>query len=434
MPSTPDADNGPMSAVTARPRTLPADRLATANAWMLALTVAGVGAVMVAATAATNADYNVHYAVSADNAGPAIQALAHGDLAGAFARQPAMGMLSLLLRAPFARLAETLGGGQALVYRLGVLVSIAPVTVLAAWVAVRGHAQRTLAAGVIAGGLLLAAWPDTAAVGWGHPEELLAATLAVVALLVADRGHAAASGALVGAAVGTKAWAAIAVLPVLLMLDRERLKAVAALAVTAFVLAGIPALANPAAFARAGHALGSSRLVTAFSAWWPVGGVAHAGQAGEPLVRTLPFHFTKSVALGLGLGIALAGALALSWFALRRGGWLRSRGRRVDAFALLCMLALVRCIADPGPVEYYFAAALVPLAIWEATALRRLPVAALLLVAVLRLQFGAAPQLGPGIESGITLCFGGAMVAYLAAYAFLLGRPTPAGPRSIGGR
>jgi hypothetical protein len=98
------------------------------------------------------------------------------------------------------------------------------------------------------------------------------------------------------------------------------------------------------------------------------------------------------------------------------------------------MLAVVRCVADPGPVEYYYAAALIPIAVWEVVTLGRLPIVALALVAVVRLEFGFSAHLDPNLQSVIALCLGGAAAAYLAVQAFLIGRPQTAGPNPTGGR
>jgi hypothetical protein len=219
----------------------------------------------------------------------------------------------------------------------------------------------------------------------------------------------------------------------LLTLDRHRLKAMAWTTGVAALLAGVPPLANPAAFARAGHALGSSHIATRLSGWWLASGTAHV-HAHVPLGRTLPFSMTKAFALALGVAAAAVSALALAWRMARAEGHLASRGRRVDTLALLGMLAVVRCIADPGPVEYYYTAALIPIAVWEVVTLGRLPILALALVAVVRLEFGFSSLFSPNVESVIALCFAGTAAAYLAVHAFLIGRPQATGPDSTGGR
>ena len=48
---------------------------------------------------------------------------------------------------------------------------------------------------------------------YGHPEELLAAALAVGAVIAAGRRHWLLGGLMLGAALATKQWAALAVVP-----------------------------------------------------------------------------------------------------------------------------------------------------------------------------------------------------------------------------
>ncbi len=372
----------------------------------------------------TGVDYNIHYPVSADNAAPAIAALTHGDIGGFLAHQPLMGLLSLLLRAPFAWLAGSLGGGPMLVYRLGALVCMLPTAFLAGWLAVSSRAAGATAAGVVAAAVVLLGSPTVAAIAWGHPEEVLAATLATAGLLAANRGHAIWAGLLVGAAIGTKEWAVIAVAPALIALPAGRLRAGVAGAGVALALAVPAPLLDPAAFARASNALGGGHLAGALSAWWPLSARLLSRSAGAPQA-VLPLHLTKSLALPLGLALAVALASALASAVARPGGRLRARGRVPDAFAILCLLAVVRCIADPGPVEYYYVAAVIPLAVWETAALRRLPLVALLTVAAVRLTFGHGAGLGATTLSAITLCWTGALICYLAVRAFYVGRPEP---------
>ena len=389
----------------------------------VAVAVCGVVAYVTLSTP-TGVDYNLHYPVSADNAAPAVAALAHGNFGGLLTHQPLMGLLSLLVRAPVAWLAGSLGSGPMLVYRLGALVCLLPTAFLAGWLAVSSRAAGATAAGVAAAAVLLLGSPTVAAIAWGHPEEVLAATLTAVALLAASRGHAIWAGLLVGAAIGTKDWAVIALAPALIALPAGRARAAIAAAGAALALALPAPLLDPAAFARASSALGGGHLAGALSGWWPFSAPRALPAAGAPLA-VLPAHLTKSLALPLGLALALVLTLALAWAAGRPDGRLRARGRGPDAFAMLCLLAVLRCIADPGPVEYYYVAAVIPLAVWETTVLRRLPLAALLAVVAVRFTFGSGAGLGATSLSAITLCWTGALVCYLGVRAFYVGLPRP---------
>lgn len=388
-----------------------------------ALTVCAVVAYVTLSTP-TGVDYNIHYPVSADNAAPAIAALAHGDVGGFLAHQPLMGLLSLLLRAPIAWLVGLLGGGAMLVYRVGAFVCLLPAAALAGWLAVSSRATGAAAAGVVGAAVVLVGSPTVAAIAWGHPEEVLTATLAAAGLLAASRGHAVWAGLLVGAAIGTKDWGLIAVPPALMALPAGRPRAAIVAGGAALALSVPAPLLDPTAFTRASDALGASHLASALSAWWPLSSRLASRSAGAPLA-TLPAHLTKSLALPLGLVIAVALALALVWGTGRPRAHLRACGRVPDAFALLCLLAVVRCIADPRPVEYYYVAAVIPLAVWEVSALRRLPLAALLTVAAVRLTYGPGSGLGATWLSALTLCWTGALLCYLAFRAFYVGRPRP---------
>ena len=72
----------------------------------------------------------------------------------------------------------------------------------------------------------------------GHPEELLGAALCAGAVLAAVRGRSTLAGVLLGLAVANKAWALLAVGPVLLALqaDRRRALAIAGGIAVAFML------------------------------------------------------------------------------------------------------------------------------------------------------------------------------------------------------
>jgi hypothetical protein len=106
---------------------------------------------------------------------------------------------------------------------------------------------------------------------------------------------------------------------------------------------------------------------------------------------------------------------------------------RVDGLALFCALALVRCLADPAPVDYYFAALVIPLALWEAGVRRRLPVLALLVSLVVNWlpeDFAAAQRhgaLGLDLLNAVWVAGGAALAVYLVRSAVGAGAVMPAG-------
>jgi hypothetical protein len=373
-------------------------------------------AVWVALSASGSGDYSVDSAVSGDNAGPALQALAHGDLGGFARHQPLMGLTSLLVRLPISAVGNALGAGEPTVYRLGALACFLPCALFAAWLILeRCSTAAGLLSAALAAYVLLAAPTTASAVNAGHPEELLAAALATAAVLAAIRQQPGWAGVLLGISIATKEWTVIAALPVLTALSARRVRAAVISAASALVLLAPPVLADPAAFARASRSLGATHLVNALSAWWPLSFRPAGLPAGAPLAGILPLQLTKSSALAIVLALAL-GLSALGWARAR------DRGPGGDSMALLALLGLVRCLGDPGPVEYYYLALLVPLAVWETMLRQRLPLATAAALAAVSLTFESATRLGANELNLITLGWGLALGAYLAARAFDLKR------------
>ncbi len=373
----------------------------------LAVLLTGAAAAFASWGARTSGDFQLHGPVSGDNSGPALVALAHGHLGSFASHQPLMGLTSLLLRAPVVAVTSAAGASDMTVYRLTVIACLLPCALFAAWLIVREwDGPSDVLAGSLAAAVILLAPATGNAISSGHPEELLAATALTAATLAAVRGRAGWAGLLLGVAIGTKEWTAIGLLPIMIALDAGRLRALAGAAVAALALVAPPLLADPPAFAAASRSFGDGHLVGAISAWWPLGSRPPDLPAAAPLVAVLPWGLTKSAALALGVGAGCAAVAAL---------WRIASARRVrlDPLALLIALALVRCVVDPGPVEYYYVAVLVPLAAWETVTLRRLPLVSLLAVAAVSFTFGPGLKLTPSALSLISLSWALALVAYL---------------------
>ncbi len=381
-------------------------------------------AVLLTATAAAcwvvhgvtqSGDYVPGGAVLGDNAAPAISALIHGHLTAAAARQPLLGLVSLVWRAPFAAAGLQLGGDR-LAYQLGAVACLLPLLGAAWWLAVRAG---SLAQGATAGAaaVLITAGPiTTAAVHIGHPEEVLTALLAAAAVICAGQDRRRCAAVLLGLAVGTKPWALLAAPCVLLALPRPRLAPAVLAAAVAAPSVGLLPLLNPAAYGTAGRYIGTVSFATPTSLWWPMG-ARPLGIPGTP-IHLLPFSLTRTGATA----IAFALAAAVIWAYARRVQ--NSRGAiRVDWLALFCVLGLVRCMADPAPVDYYFAALVIPLALWETGLRRRLPVLALLVSLVvnwLPQDFAMAQRhgvLGFDLLSAVWLAGGAALAVYLVRSA-----------------
>jgi hypothetical protein len=372
-------------------------------------------------------DYVTHGRAIADNAGPALVALAHGNLAGFVANQPAMGLTSLILRAPIVWAVRLLGGGDQLAYRLGAAACLLPLGLLAAWLIVQPATRtRGRQAGAIAAGLLLLSPPVRTAVAAGHPEDVLAAVLDTVAALAAMRGRTGWAAALLALAIGSKPWAAIGAAPVLLAAPRGQRVSTLARAAALSALVTFPlALANPGAFAHAFGSMGQTHLVNAFSFLWPLSHPVQLPNGQLAASRWLPLGLSRSTASSATLAIALL-ALALAWRGQRR------EARAVDALALLALLGLLRCLCDTTQLEYYRVAVLVPLVVWEAVGLGRLPVIGALATGAVALMPSATAHLTPTATNAVSATLSLLLLTYLAGHAIgAWSRPSIKAPRVL---
>jgi hypothetical protein len=114
-------------------------------------------------------------------------------------------------------------------------------------------------------------------------------------------------------------------------------------------------------------------------------------------------------------GMLLAGAVAapglIGWFVHAR-----RRGCRCDPLALLALFGVLRCVCDPGVQEYYWVAALIPIAAWEAVH-NRLPVLTALSSLGVVLLSGALWH-APSVELYVSSLAGGiALIAFFARRA-----------------
>jgi hypothetical protein len=311
------------------------------------------------------------------DAGPALSAIAHGSLSGFFSHQPAMGGVALYARVPFVGLAAALHDSPLGVYRWGALPCLLAVAVLAVWLARIAARRGTGRAGqvlIVAICLLNPLVND--ALYWGHPEELLATSLAVGALVAAAEGRLTSAAVLTGLAVATKQWALLVVCPVLFMCDRRWLRA--GLVMLATAAAGtLPMLvANLAAFRHTLAYISKPQPFTSVFDWLypfvPTGRVSAALPFGD--FRTYTGHILPGWAgvashpLIIALGVIVPAAV-----------WLR-RGRRLassDLFLSAALVFLLRCTLDPGSSRYYHLPLLMALVALDATTGAALPVAGL---------------------------------------------------------
>ncbi len=356
------------------------DRVTPALRGLLVLGACAALAWVVHATT-VGGDYQGHGATMGDNAAPAMAALVRGQLSQLAARQPVMGLVSLVWRAPFVGVGIWLGAGDQLVYQLGAAACLISVLALVAWLAGRTESVAQIGAALVAVGVILAGPVTRQALLMGHPEEVLTTVLAAGAVIAAGDDRRGWAAVLLGLAVGSKPWALLATPCVLLALPEAggalRVRAPVAIRAAAIALPAVALLpaADLAAFRHSEHLIGGLNGTTPLSLWWPVRGPA-LGRPGVPF-RLLPLSLTRTDAAAMVLSLGVAAV----WIYGRRAA--RGRSGTVDGLALLALTGLLRCLADPAPVTYYFVPVIIPLALWEAGSRRRLPVAAVLASAAL---------------------------------------------------
>lgn len=339
------------------------------------------------------------------NPAPAIAALAQGHFGAYLVNQPVMGLVSILLRVPAALLVHTRPGHPLLEYRVGTVLCLCPAAVLAAWLA-RLDGRREWKAVCALLCLLVIAGPVTvAAINSGHPEEVLAAVLAIAAVIAAQRQRQWWAGVMLGLAIGTKQWAILAALPVFMRLDRGRWKA-AAVAAAAVSATEIGAIVDPSVFLSRAGGLGALHVVNPYNLWWQLG--SQLPSTSSP-VRILPLGLTRSSATLLVTGLGAAAAT---------GWWLRRPTARLsDPLALLAALLLLRVVGDPYANFYYFAPCLIAATAWEAYSLRRPPLLGSLGAALVIGTYDL-PLSEPALANAFLVAWTLGAGAYLAGRAF----------------
>jgi hypothetical protein len=293
----------------------------------------------------------------------AMRALIAGDYSSFVAQLPAYGG-SVIVRAPAAVVTAALGGGELAVYRAVSLPAILALAVLALVLA-RGMVALGARRGTILLAVALCACNPIAlrALVLGHPEELMCAAFVVGAVLAAARDRPLLAGLLLGLAVGSKAWAVLAIGPVALALPRRRVAALALAAVVAGALLIPLALGGGVAVHAAVHsARQTGTLFNPWQIWWPLGDVVNIGYDGLPRAgaRFAPAWLSP---LTHPLIAALVVPASLAWWRLRTRA--ASPPAPEQLLALLALLLLARCILDPWNNVYYELPFLVALLAWE---------------------------------------------------------------------
>jgi hypothetical protein len=377
--------------------------------WLLLLAAVLVACVR-AATSPGWGDY-------ADDAGPGLNALAHGNVAGFFSHQPAMGALAQFARAPFVLLAGAFHDSPIGIYKWGDLPCLLSVAILAAWAAriARRHGTGRLGQALIVAVCMLNPLV-TNTIALGHPEELLTSSLAVASLLALCDRRIVLAAVCAGLAIATKQWAAVLVCPVLLVAERQRIRA-GLLMLGSAAAATLPmVIANFGAFRYALHYISKAGTITTDINWfYPLtsqGKTRIIDIFGPP--RSITTHTVPAM-----LGTLSHPAIVIVGLAVPLAVWLRC-GRRLEPRELLLSAALVfllRCTLDPESAAYYHLPLLLTLVALDAHAGRRLPFAGIVgFAGIFTVLDRFHDYLSPGAVNGIYT------LTTVAAAAFLIER------------
>ncbi len=354
-----------------------------------------------------------------DEVSVAFRALIAGDVAGFLGQLPAYGG-SLVLRAPFAGVTAALGGGELAVYRavsIPCMVAVAIFAVILVHRLDRRGRSRGVRALVL--GLCVCNPITLRALEMGHPEEALAAVLAIGAVLAAVDRRTILAAVLLGLAVASKSWAVLAIGPVLLALPARRVLALfVAGGVTAAVLAPI-ALAGSHDALVTGASTTGSVIFQPWQAWWFLGESGHTviggGGVPKPGGWRVPPEWLSPLTHPL---IALLVVpLSLLWARVHRAVP-RFGGEQI--LLLLALLFLLRCLLDPWNVIYYELPFLLALLAWEALCRpERPPVLTLAVTGLVWITLQRAPEwLHPDMQSIAFVAWSLPLAAGLARTAF----------------
>jgi hypothetical protein len=334
-------------------------RTTTLRLWLPALACAAV-VLWVGSRDAFWSDYGVE-------AWPAYFALRTDGVHDFLRLMPAYGGFVSFVGAPLS----LLGGGLDTSFRLQALPGLLALAALAVALAAGNRRHAVLAIGLAAGSPV--AYMALAA---GHPEDVLAAAAAVGAVLFARNGRATAAGVLLAVAVVAKQTAVLAILPAAFALPRPRWRTVAIPVATGALVYGSLLLLHRNVH---GSGLAAGAFFHPWQVWWPLGvpsdpaweAAGHGATTSPAWLAPIPHP----------LIVALAVPLSALWY------WRAGPARpREDAFALLALLALERCLLDPWNLGYYHLPLVLALLAWECLQ-RRMPVITLATTAAIWFTF-----------------------------------------------
>jgi hypothetical protein len=214
----------------------------------------------------------------------------------------------------------------------------------------------------------------------GHPEEPLAAVLAVAAIAVAAGRRAVPAGILLALAIATKEWALLTAPAVLFAAGADEWRRAAVPAVIGVVLlSGVMAVGNPSSFrsAHEGQRPVDQHKLTPATLWFRVGEKQVVGRSGDRVFYEIyPPRLIGRWCRPFVILFALVASL-LFW---RRRGF-----DAAGAFALAAFVLLARALLDTQTVSYHLIPMLIAVGAWEVFARKRFPVVTV--AATIAMQF-----------------------------------------------
>jgi hypothetical protein len=300
-----------------------------------------------------------------------------GDLRAFWSAVPGYAGFAVLVGAPSALLADALSLGESGAFVLTALPGAGLLAFIAAMLGARSRA------GGARGWWLVVALGTGGPIAWwalhyGHPEDLLAAAAAVLAVWAAIEGRPTAACCLIALAILAKQWAVLAVLPAAAVAPRGSVRIVVIGGAVAIFVTAAALLLHPtagAALLETGAKFHTRQL------WWPLGDPNPGGVPGILDGERLGPSWLASLAHPL---IAALGLPLTALWLWRRPAAVRDRE---DVWILLALLFLLRCVLDPWNVPYYHLPLILALLAWEVRQGRRWPLATVLVTGMVTLTF-----------------------------------------------
>ncbi len=272
---------------------------------------------------------------------PALRLLYQGHLDDFLRASPAY-VGSLILRAPFALVAEAAKGSWQTVYAVSSLPCLAAAPILGAWLARTRRVDDPSAVWTWFSpfGLLLVINPLLIfCLVQGHPEDVLGASLAIAGVVQASRGKPVVAMFLVGIAVFNKPWALVAAPVAFVALPGQRVRGgivfsfVVGVAYLPVLVIHLLGTASGSASAALGVATGS--IFQFPQLWWWFGPHDWISVHAHELI------------------VIAATVSAAAWWRWR-SQYLASKGdREREALLLLAFVFLLRAAMDPWDNIYY---------------------------------------------------------------------------------